>query len=409
MVVTKGIEIRLFPTKGQANMFNKNIGAARFAFNTMLRVKEEMYRNYGISFDPKWWLLKEDFPWMAEVDSRAINSAHQNVNKAYQNWFRNLKKGVKKGHPAYKKKSNRGSYTSTNMPTIPEKLFRAGGIFIPKVGVVKFKAHRDFTDIKKIRNLTIKRNANGKYFCSICCDEEVNELEKTGAMIGLDFGIKDLVIASDGEKFENNKFSKREEVKIKRLQKRLSREKKGGKNREKTRFKLAAAHEKLGNKRRDYLHKMTRRLVEENDVICIEDLNVKGMMKNHRLAGSIADASFREIRRQLAYKCKWYGKTLVVIDRWSPTSKTCSDCGFKMENFGLGIREWDCPNCHIHHDRDVNAARNILNEGLKILTNRGGRGASLLSRDKVGAPLTEDNPIGQELCACSTEAVELCA
>ena len=122
MVVTKGIEIRLFPTKGQANMFNKNIGAARFAFNTMLRVKEEMYRNYGISFDPKWWLLKEDFPWMAEVDSRAINSAHQNVIKAYQNWFRNLKKGVKKGHPVYKKKSNRGSYTNTNMPTVPERL-----------------------------------------------------------------------------------------------------------------------------------------------------------------------------------------------------------------------------------------------------------------------------------------------
>ena len=415
MVVTKHIKIRLYPNKGQRTAINKNIGAARVAYNVMLRTKEEMYREYGINFDPKWWLLKEDFPWMEECDSRAICSAHRNLNKAYQNWFRKLKNGIKGGHPKYKKKTKNGSYTNTSMATVPEKLFRAKGIFIPKVGVVKFRERVDFGSIKKIRHLTIKRISSMKYFCVICCDFVVPEYEKTGAVVGLDLGVKDLIVSSNGTKYENKKCLRNAEKKIKHLQRSASRKKKGSKNREKSRIRLAIAHEKLGNKRNDYLQKLTTELVRDNDVICIEDLNVKGMMKNHHLAKSVADASFLEIRRMLTYKCEWHGKQLVVIDRWEPTSKKCNHCGHIMEKFNLRIREWTCPECGIHHDRDINAARNILDAGLKIL----GVGETKKKRVRRGTPefrLVEEGvrgtssslPMKQESCTGSTEEVELC-
>ena len=399
MIVTKGIEIRLYPTKGQATMFNKNIGAARFTYNLCLEIKEELYREHGVSFTPKAWLFKEDYPWMNECDSRAILMASRNAKVAYKNWFRNLKKGIKKGHPKFKKKNKKGSYTTCfRMSTEKiDTVLRKEGIFIPKVGVVKFRSHQDLSSIKKIRHLTIKRSSSGKYYCSICCDVEVSELQHTGACVGIDLGLKDVIVTSDGQKIKNNHFAKKAQARIRMLQKQKSRRKKGSKNREKTRVKLAIAHEKLSNKRKDFIHKATHKLVMENDIICIEDLNVQGMMKNHSLAGAISDVSFGEIRRQLEYKCKWHGKELVIIDRWSPTSKTCNHCGFKMTDFNLGIREWDCPSCHCHHDRDVNAARNILDEGLSILNNRGGHGVSLLSEDKDGAFSSVDNLIGQEL------------
>ena len=413
MVITKRIEIRLYPNKGQRTMINKNIGGSRVAYNVMLRTKEELYRDYGINFDPKWWLLKEDIPWMAELDSRVLNSAHRNLNKAYQEWFKSFKGGAPKGHPQYKKKSKKGSYQNTSMPTVPEKLFRAGGIFIPKVGVVKFKSHWDLSGIRKIRNLTIKRSSTGKYFCVICCDVEIQEFDKTGAVVGLDLGVKDLIISSDGTKYENKKFLKKTEKKIKHLQRSVSRKKKGSKNREKAKTILAIAHEKLGNKRKDYLQKLTTSIVRDNDVICIEDLNVKGMLKNHCLAKSIADASFSEIRRMLKYKCTWYGKELVVIDRWEPTSKKCNHCGHIMGKFDLGIREWTCPNCHTHHDRDINAAHNILEEGLRLTKIRQGmpefrpveEGVQGNSSDRMGA-LALSLPVKQELYASSTEEVE---
>ena len=416
MVVTKGIEIRLYPNKGQRVMINKNIGGARYAYNVMLRVKEEMYREYGINFDPKWWVLKEDFPWMAELDSRAICSAHRNMQKAYQNWFRNLKNGDKKGHPQYKRKSRKGSYTNTSMPIAPEKLFRDGGIYIPKIGVVKFKAHQDLSKIKKIRNLTIKRNSSWKYFCVICCDVEVNELEKTGAVVGLDLGVKDLIITSDGRKYENKKLLKSAERRLKHLQRNACRKHKGSKNREKAKTRLAIAHEKLGNRRKDLLQKLTTELVRDNDVICIEDLNVKGMMKNHHLAKSVADASFSEIRRMLTYKCEWYWKNLVVIDRWEPTSKKCNHCGYIVDKFDLGIREWTCPHCHAHHDRDINAAHNILEEGLRILAGgvvkkqkRVRRGTPELMPVEEGVQGTALSlPVKQESYAGSIKEVELC-
>jgi len=407
MMVTKGIEIRLYPTKGQATMFNKNIGAARVAFNACIRTKEELFRDYGISFNPRHQCMKDFYPWMTECDSRAILTAVRNAETAYKNWFRNLKNGDKKGHPKYKKKSARGSYTNTNMPKDPNKLFRKGGVFIPKCGVVKFKAHQDLSKIKNIRHLTIKRTSSGKYFCSICCDYELEQMEKTGAVVGLDLGIKDAAITSDGQKFENKKFLKRGEKWIKRLQKSVSRKRKGSKNRDKARTRLAIAYEKLGNKRKDYLQKMTTSLVMDYDVICIEDLNVGGMLKNHHLAKSIADVSFYEIRRQLEYKCRWYGKELVTISRWSPTSKTCNHCGLVMDNFNLGIREWVCPECGTHHDRDINAAKNILDEGMRMMFNdRTGDVRIYACGEESSRSFTFSSSLKQELCASSADEVE---
>ena len=370
MIVTKGIELRLDPTKAQAVYFNKCIGAERVAYNAMLNTKITLYRDYGVKkFNLNWSSLKDFYPWMKDVDSRCLNYAKIELERAYTNWFKSLKNGGITGYPNFKKKEHKGSYHNTSMPSTPYRLFKDNKIFIPVIKWVKFRNYKnlDLSKIKKIRNLTIKRTNTGKYFVCVCCDVEISEYEHTGNCVGLDLGVKDLIITSDGEKFENKHLLKNSEKRIKHLQKVFSKKSKGSKNREKARLKLATAYEKLGNKRKDYLHKLTTRLVRENDIICIEDLNVRGMLKNHKLAKSISDCSFSMIRSMLSYKCGWYGRKLILIDRWSPTSKRCSCCGSIMPSMGLNVREWVCPNCSTYHDRDINAAKNILDEGLRLL------------------------------------------
>ena len=370
MIVTKGIELRLDPTKAQAVYFNKCIGAERVAYNAMLNTKITLYRDYGVkNFNLNWSSLKDFYPWMKDVDSRCLNYAKIELERAYTNWFKSLKNGGITGYPNFKKKEHKGSYHNTSMPSTPYRLFKDNKIFIPVIKWVKFRNYKnlDLSKIKKIRNLTIKRTNTGKYFVCVCCDVEISEYEHTGNCVGLDLGVKDLIITSDGEKFENKHLLKNSEKRIKHLQKVFSKKSKGSKNRENARLKLATAYEKLGNKRKDYLHKLTTRLVRENDIICIEDLNVRGMLKNHKLAKSISDCSFSMIRSMLSYKCGWYGRKLILIDRWSPTSKRCSCCGSIMPSMGLNVREWVCPNCSTYHDRDINAAKNILDEGLRLL------------------------------------------
>lgn len=370
MVVTKGIELRLYPTKEQKVYFNKCIGAERVAYNAMLNTKITLYRDYGVKdFNPNWSSLKDFYPWMKEVDSRCLCYAKQALETAFKNWFRSLKNGGKCGAPKFKKKEHKGAYHNTSMPSTPNRLFKDSKIFIPVIKWVRFRRYKDldFTRIKKIRNLTIKRTNTGKYFVSVCCDVEIPEYAHTGNCVGLDLGIKYLIVTSNGVKYDNKSFLKKDEKKINHLQRVYSKKKKGSKNREKARIRFATAHEKLGNRKKDYLHKLTTKLVRENDIICIEDLNVKGMLKNHTLAKSIRDCSFSMIRSMLSYKCNWYGRKLVVIDRWSPTSKRCSCCGHVMPSMGLNVREWACPTCGLYHDRDINAAKNILDEGLKLL------------------------------------------
>ena len=340
----------------------------------MLYRKKKHYYATQESLNVKPVDLYEEFPWMKEVDSRAVTSAYMDLNSAYNNWFNSLKKKTKQVSkaPKFKKKEHKGSYRNTSMPSESERLFRNGKIFIPLLKLTNFRNEDlDISLIKKIRNLTIKRSNSGKYYCSICCDCEIPEYEHTGEVIGIDLGIKDLVIDSNGNKYSNPKYLSKAEKRIKHLQRLYSRKQKGSKNQEKARLKLAIAHEKLCNKRKDNLHKITTKLIKENDVICIENLNVKGMTKNHHLAKAIQDASFGSLVSMLKYKAKWHNRRIVEVGRFYPSSKLCSCCSHRMNYMGLEIREWICPNCGKTHDRDINAAINIKNEGLRILDSVG--------------------------------------
>ena len=376
MIITKGINIRIYPNKGQQNFINKMIGAVRVVYNTLLFKKQEYYKKYNKTLKIDYNDLYIDFPWLKGLDTNCLQNSSRNLNTAYNNWFNSLqhKCKLKYNFPKYKKKTKSGSYKNVCPCKVVSLMFKSGKIKLPKIGYVKYAYDIDILNIKKIRNVTIKKTKTNKYFVSLCCDYEIPNYEHTGNAIGLDLGIKDLIITSDGKRIDNKKFLKQTEKKIKHLQRLYSKKKKGSKNQEKARLKLAIAHEKLSNKRKDYLHKLTTSLVKENSIICIEDLNVKSMMKNHNLAKSIADCSFSTIRSMLEYKCNWYSRKLVIIDRWNPSSKTCNNCGYIKEDLSLKDREWDCPNCHLHHDRDINAAKNILNEGMRILDTAGSVG-----------------------------------
>ena len=398
MIVTRGIDIRLYPNKGQAVFINKMIGGVRVMYNAVLYRKQKYYSEHKESLKIKPTDLYDEFHWMRELDSQGLCNAFQDLNKAYTNWFNSMSKKTKQcsKEPKYKAKSHSGSYRNAMCLKEVYELFRNDKICLPKLKLVSFKANIDLNRIKKIYNVTIKKTNTNKYFCSICCDYEVTKYEQTGNCIGLDLGIKDLIITSDGTKYENKKFIKNSEKKIKHLQRNYSRKEKGSKNQEKARLKLAIAHEKLGNKRKDYLQKLTTSTVKDNSIICIEDLNVKGMMKNHKLAKSIADCSFSMVRSMLDYKCRWYDRKLIVIDRWSPTSKTCSCCGHVMKDWNLGIREWTCPNCHTNHDRDINAAQNILSKGMKILDTVGTTGIHACGEDSSVVEIQSRSSVKRE-------------
>ena len=309
--------------------------------------------------------IKSKYNWMKNSDSQGLCNTYQDLISAYNNFFSKRAK-----FPKFKKKKDKNSYRNGMMQKSVEKLIpNKNHIRIPKAGLVEFREDYDFSklNILKIYNITIERSKTKKYYCSICVDVEIPEYEHTGEVIGIDLGIKDLVIDSNGNKYENPKYQEKVEKKIKHLQRLYSKKKKDSKNQEKARLKLTIAHEKLSNKRKDYLHKITTKLIKENDIICIENLNIKGMTKNHHLAKAIQDASFGTLVNMLKYKALWHNRQIIEIGRFYPSSKICHSCGHKMNYMGLEIRKWTCPICGKHHDRDVNAAINIMNEGLKIL------------------------------------------
>ena len=364
-MIRKAYKYRIYPNTEQKVFFAKCFGCVRFFYNKSLSDMNNIYEATGKFKNITPASYKDDYPFLKEVDSLALSNAQLNRNTAFKSFFSH-----KTGFPKFKSKRNDQSYT-TNMVKGNIKISSNNRyISIPKCPRIRIKMHRRFEGI--IKSITVSRTTDNKYYVSLLVETEVEALEPVKKMIGLDLGIKDLIVDSNGKKYKNHKYLTKSQEKLAKEQRKLSKMVKGSNNRNKQRIKIARLYKHIQNQRNDYLHKLSRRIIDENQIICIEDLKVIDMEQNNKLARNITDASWSRLVTMLIYKANWYGRNVIKVPSTYPSSQLCSMCGYKNSiTKSLNIRKWTCPKCGSIHDRDINAAKNILSKGIEILTKDG--------------------------------------